>query len=106
MSKWVLLVSMPLCASQGYRYVPVRPVQQPLPAIYDATKLKTIDDVLEYQSLLYSCRVIKQNIKSMQDHRMSLHDALQTSVTLFLQGVKSEPAKVLLEDLKANGFAL
>lgn len=105
--KCLLLMGMPLCASQGYRYVPAPgPQAQQLPARYDATKLKTIDDVLEYQSLLYSCRVIKQNIKNMQDHRMSLHDAVEASVTLFLQGVKGEPAKVLLEDLKANGFVL
>lgn len=98
-----LSLTLNLSASQGYRYVPVG---QQLPARYDAPKLKTIDDVLEYQSLLYSCRMIKQNMKAIGDHRMSLHDAVETSITLFLQGVKGEPAKVLLEDLKANGFAL
>lgn len=98
-----LSLTLHLSASQGYRYVPVG---QQLPARYDATKLKTIDDVLEYKSLLYSCRMIKQNMKAIGDHRMSLHDAVETSITLFLQGVKGEPAKVLLEDLKANKFML
>lgn len=98
-----LSLTLNLSASQGYRYVPV---SQQLPARYDAPKLKTIDDVLEYQTLLYNCRIIKQNMKAIGDHRMSLQDAIETSITLFLQGVKGEPAKVLLEDLKANGFAL
>ena len=81
-------------ACQGYRYVKI-------PA-----KLRTHAEVNEYQTLLHSCRMIKQNMKAIGDHRLLIEDAVETSITLYLKGMDGEPAKVLLEDLQRNGFSL
>ena len=82
------------------------PTGQLLPAIYDTSKLATIEDVLEYQSLLHSCKIIKQNMRAIADHRMLIEDAVETSITLYLQGVRGEVAQILLEDIRKNGFQL
>lgn len=103
---WALIFLLrPNFCSQGYRYIPVGP-SGPLPARYDANKLSNMDDVLEYQSLLHSCKMIKQNMKAIADHRLLVEDAAEASITLYLEGVKGHVAKILLADIKANGFNL
>jgi len=98
------MFSIEIIACQGYRYVAVSEVQ--LPARYDAHKLNNMDDVLEYQSLLHACKMIKQNMRAIGDYRMSLDDAVETSITMYLSGIKGHVAKILLEDIKLNGFNL
>lgn len=78
----------------------------PEAAIYDVNKLATMDDVMEYQSLLHTCKTIKSQMTVIADHRMSLKDAVETSITLYLLGVKGPVAKILLADIKANEFIL
>lgn len=102
-----LFFFIPLQACQGDRWVPLQgPQGQEMPAIYNANKLSNMDDVLEYQSLLHSCKMIKQNMKAIGDYRISLQDAIETSITLYLEGVKGPVAKILLEDIRKNGFNL
>lgn len=101
-----LLLFISLNASQGYRYIPAPGPSGPLPSRYDATKLSHIDDVLEYQALLHSCKMIKQNMKAIADHRLLIEDAVETSITLYLEGVKGHVAKILLDDIRKNGFNL
>lgn len=92
--------------SYGCTPPPPGPIGQQWPAVYDANKLPTMDDVLEYQSLLHSCKMIKWNMKAIGDHRLLIEDAVETSITLYLQGVKGKVAKILLADIKANNFNL
>jgi hypothetical protein len=105
---WALIFLLrPNFCCQGYRYVPSPgPQGQVLPARYDANKLTNMEDVLEYQSLLHSCKMIKQNMKIIADYRLRIEDAVETSITLYLQGVKGDVAKILLQDIRNNGFQL
>lgn len=102
---WTLLFLLQpnLCCQYHGKLGPSGPQ---LPTIYNAHKLADMDDVLEYQSLLHSCKMIKQNMKAIADHRLTIEDAVETSITLYLQGVPGEVAKILLEDIKKNGFNL
>jgi hypothetical protein len=95
---------LPLTACQYHGKIGPSGVQ--LPAIYNAHKLASIEDVLEYQSLLHSCKMIKQNMRVIGDHRMSVEDAIEASITMYLEGIKGDVAKILLEDIRKNGFQL
>ena len=103
---WALIFLLrPNFCCQGYRYIP-NAGPSGLPTLYDANKLAKMEDVLEYQSLLHSCKMIKQNMKAIADHRLLVEDAVETSIILYLEGVKGHVAKILLQDIKDNGFQL
>lgn len=94
----LLFLSLPLYACQGYRYVPV-----PLPQIRDI--LRPVDQE-EYYCLLDACKSIKRMHMTIADVRMSVDDAIQTSITLYLKNVDSVASLVLLKDLQNSKFEL
>jgi hypothetical protein len=107
----LLFLCIPVYGQQKYTPVDNKPAAKQGPVsyqagVYDVNKLRTVDDVLEYQSLLHSCKMIKLNMKAIGDHRLLVEDAAETSIVLFLQGVPGPVARILLEDIKANEFNL
>lgn len=105
---YILLLSSSLYGCQYHGRIANQggPISQILPVIYNANQFVDEDDIYEYQSLLHSCKMIKQNMKAIADHRLTIEDAVETSITLYLQGVPGEVAKILLEDIRKNGFQL
>lgn len=97
--KLLLLIFIPISASQGYRYIPM----PPLPEIKDLLKP---DDRGEYYSLLQACKIIRQQHIIIADVRMCLDDCIQAGITLYLNNVNSLASKVLLKDLQNKNFRM
>jgi len=74
---------------------------QKLPTIY---QLLRHADKEEYNCLHYACKTIKQQQVIISDKRMRLADAIETAITMYLQSVDTVAARVLLNDLRKNGF--
>lgn len=60
----------------------------------------------EYYKLLRHCKMIKDEQIIIADHRINIKDAIQTSITLYLQNIDTFAARVLLRDLEKNNFEL
>lgn len=96
--KLLILIFLPLSASQGYRYIPV-----PLPQIRDLLRPA---DREEYNCLLAACRSIRQTQVTIADVRMCVDDCIEASITNYLKNVDSAASLVLLRDLKNRNFRI
>lgn len=85
-----------LYASQG-------PISKPMPLIRDIMKEA---DREEYYCLLDACKVIRRMHVGIADVRMSLDDAIEAGITLYLKNVNSLAALVLLRDLQNKQFRM